>query len=80
MARRLTNDLGEAAVVLHDRKVPNTRGNIDHLVIAPSGIWIVDAKNYNGKVEVRDCGGWFSTDLRLHVNNRDQTKLVDGLT
>jgi hypothetical protein len=80
LARRLTNDLGDAAVVLHDRQVPKTRGNIDHLVIAPSGIWIVDAKNYKGKVELRDCGGWFSTDLRLYVNNRDQTKLVDGLT
>lgn len=80
LARRLTNDLGDLAVTLHDRMVPQTRGNIDHLVIATSGIWIVDAKNYKGKVEMRDRGGWFSKDRRLYVNNRDQTKLIDGLS
>ena len=69
----------DIAVVLHDRKVPNTRGNIDHLVIAPNGIWIIDAKNYSGKVERRDVGGWFSVDVRLYVDNRNQTKLVDAL-
>ena len=31
----------------------NKRGNIDHLVIAPSGVWIIDGKNYTGKVERR---------------------------
>ena len=61
-------------------QIPKTRGNIDHLVIAPSGIWIVDAKNYTGKVKLHDRGGWFSSDLRLHVNIRDQSKLVDGLS
>ena len=79
LARRLNEDLAGVAIVLHDRKVPRTRGNIDHLVVAPSGVWIVDAKNYAGKVEMRDVGGWFSTDVRLLVNGRNQTKLVDGL-
>jgi hypothetical protein len=79
LARRLNDELNDIAVVLHDRKVPNTRGNIDHLVIAPNGIWIIDAKNYSGKVEQRDVGGWFSTDVRLYVGNRNQTKLVDEL-
>lgn len=30
--------LDDKAVVLHDRRVPKTRGNIDHLAIAPSGV------------------------------------------
>jgi hypothetical protein len=79
LARRLNDDLADVAVVLQDRKVPKTRGNIDHLVVSSSGIWIIDAKNYAGKVEQRDVGGWFSTDLRLYVGNRNQTRLVDGL-
>ena len=45
LARRLNDELADIAVVLHDREVPNTRGNIDHLVVAPSGIWIIHAKN-----------------------------------
>jgi hypothetical protein len=66
-------------VLLHDRKVPKTRGNIDHLAIASSGVWIIDAKKYAGKVEKRDVGGFFKTDLRLYVGGRDRTKSVDGL-
>ena len=79
LGRRLTVDLSDVAVVLHDRRVPGTKGNIDHLVVAPSGIWIIDAKNYTGKVERRDVGGWLRTDARLFVNNRDRTNLVEGL-
>lgn len=79
LARRLTDELSDVAIVLHDRKLPRTRGNIDHLVIAPNGIWIIDAKNYTGKVEQRATGGWFSTNLQLFVGGRNQTKLITGL-
>lgn len=79
LARRLTDEMSEIGVVLHDRKVPGTRGNIDHLVISPTGVWVIDAKNYTGKVEVRDVGGLFRTELRLFVGSRDHTKLVDGM-
>src|SRR2546426_5740703 len=27
--------------VLHDRRVPGTRGNIDHLLVAPAGVFVV---------------------------------------
>lgn len=79
VAEILSERLGERAVLLHDRKVPKTRGNIDHLAIAPSGVWIIDAKQYKGKVEKRDVGGWFKTDIRLYVGGRDRTTTVDGL-
>lgn len=64
--------------VLHDRRMPRSRGNIDHLVAAPSGIWVVDAKRYDGKLERRNVGGW-RTDVRLFVNGRDRTALVAGV-
>lgn len=79
LARRLNDELADVAVVFHDRKVPGTRGNIDHLVIGPTGVWIVDAKNYKGKVEQRDVGGLFRTDRQLFVGGRNQMKLVEGL-
>ena len=63
----------------HDRRIPRTTANIDHIVIAPSGIWIVDAKRYRGAIKRIDKGGWFRTDLRLTVGGRDRTKLIDGL-
>ncbi|WP_395156660.1 nuclease-related domain-containing protein [Ilumatobacter sp.] len=65
--------------VLHDRLVPGSRANIDHLAIGPSGVFVIDAKKYTGQVEARDVGGLFRTDVRLYVNNRDRTKIVDGV-
>jgi hypothetical protein len=79
VAEILTHALADQAILLHDRKVPRHNGNIDHIVIAPSGVWIVDAKRYTGKVEKRDIGGWFRTDLRLYVGDRDRTKLATGM-
>jgi hypothetical protein len=66
-------------VTLHDRRVPGTRANIDHIVIAPTGIHIVDTKRYKGLVELRDVGGWFRRDDRLFIKGRDRTNLADGL-
>jgi hypothetical protein len=68
----------EGFAVLHDRAIPGSRANIDHLVISPAGVFIVDPKNYSGRVEQRDVGGWFKTDLRLVVGGRDRTALVKG--
>lgn len=79
VAEILHERLGDHAVLLHDRRVPKTRGNIDHLAIASNGVWIIDAKRYKGKVERRDVGGFFRTDIRLFVGGRDRTKAVDGL-
>jgi hypothetical protein len=79
LATLLAKDLGEKAVLLHDRRIPESKANIDHVAVAPSGIWIIDAKNYKGKVEQRDTGGPFKSDQRLYVNNRDRTQLVTGL-
>jgi len=71
--------VGAKGVVLHDRSVPGTKGNIDHIAVVPSGVWIVDAKNYTGKVEQRNVGGLFKTDLRLYVGGRDRTSIAEGL-
>ncbi len=71
---------GRGIEVLHDRRMPRSRANIDHLVVAPNGVWAVDAKRYlGGKLEQRDVGGWFTTDRRLFVGGRDRSTLLDGV-
>ncbi len=65
--------------MLDDRRIPGSKANIDHIVVSPSGIWIVDAKNYTGKVELRVVGGWRKRETKLFVNGRDRTKLVAGM-
>ena len=79
VARELADRLGTSAILLNDRRVPRTSGNIDHIAVAASGVWVIDAKHYTGRVEHRDRGGWFRTDWRLYVDGRDKTKLVDAL-
>jgi hypothetical protein len=79
LAAHLARSVGEQAVLLHDRLIPGTRSNIDHLVIAATGVWVIDAKSYKGKVEQRDVGGWLRSDKRLFVNGRDRSALIAGL-
>jgi hypothetical protein len=66
-------------IVLHDRRVPGTRGNLDHIVVAPAGVFVVDAKHLEGTIEVRDYGGWFRTDLRLTVGRRNKSSLAANM-
>jgi len=67
-------------IVLHDRRIPGSRANVDHIAITRSGgVWAIDAKNYTGKVQRIDKGGWFSADERLYVGRRDCSQLVAGM-
>ena len=79
LASYLTEHLGNRVVLLNDRRVPRTRGNIDHLVVAASGVWIIDAKLRKGLIELRDVGGWFKVDRQLYVGGRRQTRLIDDM-
>ena len=40
----LERELGDTGIVLHDLRVPGSRSTIDHVVIVPSGVWVVDSK------------------------------------
>jgi hypothetical protein len=46
--RRLPNQF----VCLHDRRMPGSRANIDHLVIGPTGIFTVETKNYSSEIVI----------------------------
>lgn len=65
-----------AALMLHDRRAPGTRGNIDHIAVAPSGVYVIDCKRYKGRIRVSRS---LFSEPRLTVNGRDRTKLLDGL-
>ena len=38
--------------VLHDLAIPGTQANIDHLVIGPGGVLVVDSKRYRGRLRL----------------------------
>jgi hypothetical protein len=66
---------------LHDRRIPGTRANIDHLVVTPWGVWVVDAKRYLNKRPTYEVyGGLFSPRREeLRVGGRKADQLVDGV-
>jgi hypothetical protein len=42
--------------VLHDLAIPGSRANIDHLVIGPGGVFVIDSKLYSGKLHLATGG------------------------
>ena len=79
---RVLNGLaGQGVIALHDRRMPRSRANIDHIVIAPSGVYVIDTKRYrNQRLQRRVDGGVLGTRVeKLIVGGRDKTTLVDGV-
>ena len=77
---------GSHLELLHDRVMRDassgrlTKANIDHLAIAATGVWVIDAETHRGALEVRRSGGLFGPRVeQLVIAGRDQTKLVHGL-
>jgi hypothetical protein len=42
--------------VLHDLAVPGSRANIDHLMIGPGGVFVIDSKQYRGRLQLDPSG------------------------
>jgi hypothetical protein len=62
--------------VLHDLSMPNSKANIDHVLITPKVVYVIDAKNYIGIVKVAPNK---EGEKRLRVGSYDQTKLAEKL-
>jgi Nuclease-related domain len=55
-ARLLDRLTREGVVVFHDLAVPGSPANVDHLVIGPSGVFVIDSKQWTGSVH-QDAAG-----------------------
>lgn len=75
------HDLTERGIaLLHDRRIPRSKANIDHMAVTPAGVWVIDAKRYKGRPDLKIEGGILSPRVeKLTVGGRDRTKLVDGV-
>jgi hypothetical protein len=80
-ARRLNALLhGRGVVLVHDRRMPGSRANIDHLAVGPGGVTVIDTKRMKGRVRVLREGGLFApSGERLIVGGRDHTHLIGGV-
>jgi hypothetical protein len=55
-ARVLSPLEGHGWAVLHDLAVPRSQANIDHLVIGPGGVFVIDSKQYRGRLQLDPSG------------------------
>jgi hypothetical protein len=79
LAGYIAREVGDAVIALHDRLIPGTRGNIDHIFVAPTGVWVVDAKAYKGKVVRRETGPLWRRDNELYIGGRRRTTLANSV-
>jgi hypothetical protein len=72
----------EGWAVLHDLAVPGSRANIDHLVIGPGGVFVIDSKQYRGRLQLDSSGClWhgrypLASTLRAVSLEADQAALI----
>ena len=81
VAQRLEKQLrGAGVVLLHDRRIPGSRANIDHLAVGPGGVTVIDAKHLKGQVRRASQGGILRPRTEhLMVSGYDRTNLVEGM-
>jgi hypothetical protein len=68
--------------VLHDLALPGSQANLDHLMIGPGGVFVIDSKQYRGRLQVDPSGRlWhghspLAPALRAVLFEADQTAQV----
>lgn len=54
-APRYLGGLEEAGfVILHRRRLPGGRGHVDHIVVGPTGVYVIQTRPWTGQVSVED--------------------------
>ena len=56
MDRHLHRELQNGEIILNDCQIPNGRGNIDHIVVASSGVWVIRLNHGCRDDRVQECG------------------------
>jgi hypothetical protein len=64
-ARRLQRLPRDGYVVFHDLALPGSPANVDHLVIGPSGVSVIDSKQWTGQVHQSSDGLVWHNHYRL---------------
>jgi len=77
--RSVEEALTGRASVLTDRKIPGGLAQLDLLVVASSGVWIVSSRRAHGLIEYKNAGGPLRNDRRLVVGGTDETAAVEQL-
>lgn len=80
-ARALADLEAEGFVVLHDRRKPGSSANINHVIVGPTGVFVVETKSYSGPLSIQGddvyVGGRRRTDI-VH-QARSEAEVVQAI-
>jgi Nuclease-related domain len=77
---RLASVSSKGVTVVHDRRIPGSRANIDHIAVGPGGVFVIDAKVCKGRATSRTTGPiWNRGPVKLFVGGRDRSSDVEGM-
>jgi len=62
---RALEALPDGWVVIHDRRIPGGPANIDHVVVGPPGVFVVETKQWRGRVSID------GSTIRVNGRRRD---------
>jgi hypothetical protein len=80
VAARLARVSTKGVITLHDRRIPGTKANIDHIAVGPSGIFVIDSKVVTGKISTRTTGPIFNRGpTKLFVGGRNKSRDVESM-
>lgn len=65
--------LGKEYHLINDVRLPNSYGNIDHIVLGPNGIFIIETKNFEGEIR---CEGdiWYQYKDTWKITGEQEIK------
>lgn len=72
-ARMLASLALDGYVVLHDRAIAGSSANLDHVVVGPTGVWVVDSKRWARRTRISGFG------RRVWIGRRPADTLLRGL-
>lgn len=75
----LEAELSDKYHVFNDVRFPGRKANIDHIVIGPSGIFVINTKNWRGIVAWAEDGETLLLNNMPDVNNTVKSALADAL-
>lgn len=68
--------LPDTYTICHDVKLPYEHGNIDHIVIGPNGVFLIETKNYRGKWRIQGEKWYYYKNGRYNSARYDPTAQV----
>jgi hypothetical protein len=75
LQQRLLELTSTGVKLLHSRRTPTGSGIIDHIAVAPSGIWVLESLSHQARPRrTKSSNG----DEKLFLGRRDATRMIAG--